>query len=88
MSHFRTRDHEDLSIHIGRVLCEALLLPVMYWPKLRVVKAKKLGVRSKIFLFSKTVQDYWNRSADICLVMKAVGQAGHSLFAIAKISMS
>ena len=28
---------------------------------------------------SKTVQDYGNRSADICLVMQAVGQVGHYL---------
>ena len=34
-----------------------------------IVKARKLGVTSKIFLFSKMVQDYENRSADICLVM-------------------
>ena len=52
-----------------------------------ILKAKKLGLRSKIFLFSKTVQDYGKRSADICLVMQAVGQAGHSLYAIAIISM-
>ena len=44
-----------------------------------IVKARKLSVRSKIILFSKTVQDYGNRSANICLVMQAVGQAGHSL---------
>ena len=31
-------------------------------------------------MFSKMVQDYGNRLADICLVMQAVGQAGHSLF--------
>ena len=34
-----------------------------------IVKARKLGVTSKIFLFSKMVQDYENRSAGICLVM-------------------
>ena len=28
---------------------------------------------------SKTVQDYGTRSADICLVMQAVGHMGHSL---------
>ena len=44
-----------------------------------IVKTRKLSVRPKIILFSKTVQDYGNRSADICLVMQAVGQAGHSL---------
>ena len=48
----------------------------MYRPKMGIVKARKLGVRSKIFLFSKTVKDDGNRSADICLVMQAVG---HSL---------
>ena len=47
----------------------------MYRPKMGIVKARKLGARSKIFLFSKMVQDYENRSADICLVMQAVGQA-------------
>ena len=43
------------------------------------VKARMLGVRSKIFLFAETVQDYGKRSADICLVMQPVGQVGHSL---------
>ena len=51
----------------------------MYWLKMGKVKARRLGARSKIFLFSETVQDYGNRSADICLVMQAFGQAGHSL---------
>ena len=51
----------------------------MYRPKMGIVKTRKLSVRPKIILFSKTVQDYGNRSADICLVMQAVGQAGHSL---------
>ena len=41
-----------------------------------IEKTRKLGVRSKIFLFSKMVQDYRDRSADIGLVMQAVG---HSL---------
>ena len=44
-----------------------------------IVKTRKLCVRPKIILFSKTVQDNGNRSGDICLVMPAVGQAGHSL---------
>ena len=44
-----------------------------------IVKARKLSVSSKIMLFSKTVQDYGNRSADTYLVMQSVGQAGHSL---------
>ena len=51
----------------------------MYPPKMGIVKARKLGARSKIFLLFKTVQDYGNRSADICLVIQAVGLAGHSL---------
>ena len=59
----------------------------MYRPKMGIVKARKLIVSSKIILFSKTVQDYGNRSADICLVMQAVGQAGHSLYAIVTICM-
>ena len=54
----------------------------MYQPKMGIVKARKLGVRSKIFLFSKMVQDYGNRSADICLVMQAAWQTGHSLLCI------
>ena len=51
----------------------------MYQPKTGIVKARKLGVRSNIFLFSKTAQDCGNRLADISQVMQAVGQAGHSL---------
>ena len=61
--------------------------PFMYRPKMGIVKTRKLSVRPKIILFSKTMQDYGNRSAAICLVMQAVGQAGHSLNSIAKISM-
>ena len=71
--------HRYLGIHTERVLCETFLRPVMYWPKMGTVKARKLGARSKIFLFSKTVQDCGNRSADICLIIQAVGQAAHSL---------
>ena len=44
-----------------------------------IVKARKLGLMSKIFLFSKMAKDRGNKSADICLVMLAVGQAGNSL---------
>ena len=49
--------------------------PVMYQPKTGKVKARKLGGRSKIFLFPRTVEDYGNNSAEICHVM----QAGHLL---------
>ena len=52
---------------------------VVYRPKMGMMKARKLAGRSKIFLFSKTVQDYGNRSADICIVMPAVGQVGFYL---------
>ena len=58
------------------MLWETFLRPVMCVPKMGIVKARKLGVRSKLFLFSKTVLDYGNRSADNCLVMQA---GGHSL---------
>ena len=51
----------------------------MYRPKVGIVKARKMSVRPKMILFSKKVQDYGNRSAAICLVTQAVGQAGHSL---------
>ena len=61
------------------MLCVTLLRPFIYPPKMGIVKARKMGRRSKIFSFSKTVQDYGIRSADICLVMQPVGQAGHSL---------
>ena len=44
-----------------------------------IVKARKFGERSKIFWVSKTVQDYGNRSADICPTMQAVGEAWHYL---------
>ena len=56
-----------------------ILWPVMYQPKTEKVKATKLGVRSKMFLFPRTVKDYGNNSAEICHVMQAVGQAGHLL---------
>ena len=60
----------------------------MYQPKMGIVNARKLGSRSIVFLFIKTVQDYGKRSADICLVTQAVGQEGaFSLFVIAPISM-
>ena len=55
----------DLYIHKERVLCETFLRPVMYCSKMGIVKARKLGVRSNIFLFSKTAQDCGNRSADM-----------------------
>ena len=48
-------------------------------PKIGVVKNRKIGERSKIFLFSKTAQDCGNISTDICVVMQAVEQAGNSL---------
>ena len=35
---------------------------------------------TKIFLCYKKLQDYGNRTADICLVMQAVRQAFNSLF--------
>ena len=44
-----------------------------------IEKARKLEVRSKIFQFSETAQDFGTRSADICLVMQGAGQTGHSL---------
>ena len=53
-------------------MSETFLWPIMYRPKMGIVKARKLGLRSKIFLFSKTEQDNGNRSADICLVMQAL----------------
>ena len=49
-------------------------MAVMYQPKMGIVKGRKLEVSSEIILFSKTLQDYGNRSADICLVMQGVGQ--------------
>ena len=69
------------------MLCETFLRTVMYWSKMGIVKARKLGVRSKIFVFSKAMQDYGNRSADICLVMQAVCQAEHSLYVNTTISV-
>ena len=72
--------HEnEIVAYIERVLCSTYFRTFMFWPKLGIGKARKLGVRSKIIMFSKTVQDYGSRSADICLVMQAVGQSRHSL---------
>ena len=42
----------------------------MYQPEMGTFKARKLRLRSKIFLFSKAVQDFGNRLADIRLVMQ------------------
>ena len=65
---------------LERVLWVTFWRPVMYRPRMGIVKTRKLSARPKIILFSKTVQDYGNRPADICLVMQAVGPAGHSQF--------
>ena len=65
-----------ISVYTWRVLCETFLRPVMCVPKMGIVKARKLGLRSKLFLFSKMVLDYGNRLGDNCLVMQA---GGHSL---------
>ena len=79
--------HRDLST-LERVLYVTFLLPFIYRHKMGIVKAIKFSVRSKIFLFSKLVQDYGNRSADICVVTQAVGPAGYfSLYVFTKISM-
>lgn len=56
-----------------------ILQPVMCGPKMGITKDRKLGVMSKKCLHSKMVQNYGNRSAGFCLVMQAVGQAGHFL---------
>ena len=58
----------------------------MYRPKMGIVKARKLNVRPKIILFSKTVQDYGNTPADICLVICWAGRALY-LYAIANTSI-
>ena len=71
--------HRDLSI-LESVLCVTFLLPFIFWHKMGIVKSRKFRVRSKIFLLSPMVQDYGTRSADICVVTQAVGQAGYSLF--------
>ena len=70
--------YRDLSIHREDVV-ETFLPPVMYRPKMGIVKARKLEVGSKIFLHSKMVKDYGNRSPNICLVLQTVEQEGHSL---------
>ena len=60
------------------MLCESFLWPVIYQPKMGIVKTRKLVVWSNIF-FPKMEAYYRTRSADICLVMLAVGQEVHSL---------
>ena len=47
--------HWDHRIHWGSIV---------RWPIMWIVKAGKFGVGSKIVMFFKTVQDYWNGSAD------------------------
>ena len=66
-------------VYTQRELYETFLRPILNRPKMGIMKARKLGVRSTIFLFSTMVQDYGNRSTDICLVLQAVGQAAQSL---------
>ena len=51
------------------IVCETFLRPFMYRPELGVVKARNLGVRLRVILFSKAVEDDGDRSADICLIM-------------------
>ena len=57
----------------------ALYVPALYVPALYVPahngnsEIRKFGVRP-------FVKDYWNRSADICLVILAVGQAVNFLY--------
>ena len=55
-------------------MCD-ILRPLFYWPKMGIVKDRKMIVRSKIFLHFKMLHDYGNTSA----VIQAVGKAGHSL---------
>ena len=62
---------------IASVRCVPLISSIL--SNMQIVKAKKLGVRPKIFFFSKLKKDYGNGSADICLGIQAAGQAGHSL---------
>ena len=66
----------DLSIH--KVLCVMLnfVQPVMYRPKIGIVQTRKLGVRSKTFLFS-----------DICLIMHAPWAGGGLSLDVLIISM-
>ena len=66
----------DLGNHIERVLRETFLWLVMHWPKMGIVKARKMDVRSKLFLLSKAVQDFGNRSAELCLVTAVMQQLG------------
>ena len=65
-------------IEIFKSVVGDFLRPYIYRPKMGIVKIRKFGVRSKIFLLSKSVQDYGNRSADFYLVMQAVGWARYS----------
>ena len=52
-----------------------LYLPAINWNSKKI----EFVARSKIFYFSKMVQGYGNRSADMCLVTQAIGQARLSL---------
>ena len=70
---------EFKDMHIGGVLCKRFLRPIVYRLTMGIVKARKLRERPKIILFSKTVLDYGNRSADIYLVIQTAGQAGNSI---------
>ena len=66
------------SCHALRLLCESFDGPFFTSP-IGLVKNRKFVVKWKIFLFSIIVQDYGNRTVDICLAMQAVGLPMHSL---------
>ena len=80
------RKHRDSSIHIERVLCVMFLRTFIYRPKIAIVITCRFGVRSRIFLFPKTVQDKGNKSAHMCLVILAVGK--FSIYVNTTISLS
>lgn len=42
---------------------------------MKIANTRKFGVLLKIFLLSKTVRDYGNRSASICRALQEVGKA-------------
>ena len=73
-----THLRRDLRVHIERGLGDTCLQPLMNQPVMGIVETRKLGARSKIFLFSKMVLDYGNRSPkrspNLCLVNRKLGR--------------
>ena len=81
--------HRDLRLHIERVLCETFLQPIKYRPEMGIVKARKLGVSSKIFCILRQCRFMGMDQLTFAWSCGQLGRQGilFSLYVIATISM-